>query len=267
MLDNVTLPAGAKLTNTVVVDLGDGNVVVSSGTTASASGCTITGGGGGTILNGGAFYVSRGATLNLNSVDLTGNGGNQGGAFYIVGTVKMSSSIVSGNTPSNVGKGAFVVTELDMTDCSFADQIFLRGGTASVIMHGANTFGGYIINDSGGGTVTLTSGATLDLTDNKNPTPIAPGGGITLYGGTDSNQTKILFSSGTSSGSRTFERAEIYGSTITNLSLVLGATVTTTNDVEIEYSFDDGATTSNAQLISGTFEVPEGAALVKVYLT
>lgn len=101
---------------------------------------------------------------------------------------------------------------------------------------------------------------------NTNATPINPGGGITIYGGTEQNPTKILFSSGTSSGSRAFEIGEITGSTITNLGIVLGATVTNTSgDADVKYSFDNGATVSSYQISgSGTFEVPEGAGLLDV---
>ena len=254
MMDNVTLPAGAKLTNTNVIDLGGTTVTVD--TDALVSGATIT--------NGGAssFYGSGGSAT-LTMVDCTVVG-NASPAIHPLGFSrkwKLSNCTVSGFNSLYVYYGA----SCTLIDCNVEDARVNTSG-ATILLSGSNTIG-TIKPVYGSGSVTISSGAVVDLTGNTNTTPIAPGGGITLYGGTDSNPTKILFSSGTSSGSRTFERAEIYGSTITNLGLVLGATVTTTNDVEIEYSFDDGATTSNAQLTSGTFEVPEGAALTKVYLT
>lgn len=58
-------------------------------------------------------------------------------------------------------------------------------GKASVSNNGKLVFKGINKVDSvfGSGTVTLTSGAILNLTDNANTTPIAPGGGITFEAG------------------------------------------------------------------------------------
>ena len=113
--------------------------------------------------------------------------------------------------------------------------------------------------------VVISSGAIVDLTGNTIATPINPGGVITIHGGGLYDPTKIVYSSGGSVDSRSFEDLEIKGSTITNLGLVYGATVYSLagDDHEILYTEDDGATSSSV-VISGetTYVVP--GALVKV---
>lgn len=276
-----------------VIDLGGTRIAaVSSGTTASASGVAIVGGS--STDNGGAIKITS-ASMVLNDMTFSGNvAASRGGAIQVYGqganatlrnvifennaaaamggalairdgaTVELVGCTFSGNSNVNgtvyVLRGMLIVSDTVFDD---AQPIKLSDNTANLIVSGYNATKSRVYES---GTVTLTSGAIVDLKGNTNAAPIAPGGGITIYGGTEQNPTKILFSSGASGGSRAFEIGEITGSTITNLGIVLGATVTNTSgDADVKYSSDDGATVSSYLIVgSGTFEVPEGAGLLDV---
>ncbi|HMO80886.1 MAG TPA: right-handed parallel beta-helix repeat-containing protein [Pyrinomonadaceae bacterium] len=54
----------------------------------------------------GAIYVDYGATLNVNRNTFVGNSSDYGGAMYVVGTVFMDSSTLSGNSATGYGGGA-----------------------------------------------------------------------------------------------------------------------------------------------------------------
>jgi hypothetical protein len=311
-----------------VIDLGGTRIAaVSSGTTASASGCSFSGGisadnaGAVAVFSGGKFICSDcrfigntasgygGALVinltrtigDLNNVIISGNSAARGGGLVVSqgASCYVSASIISGNSAGANG-GGVLLTEIPSylelsstriignstggsrgggmiigrTTCSMTDSVIsgnIANGSAQDIylnsghlrLAGSNVIG---VCDGAAGTVTISSGAIVDLKGNTNAAPIAPGGGITIYGGTEQNPTKILFSSGASGGSRAFEIGEITGSTITNLGIVLGATVTNTSgDADVKYSSDDGATVSSYLIVgSGTFEVPEGAGLLDV---
>ena len=208
MMDNVTLPAGAKLTNTAVVDLGDSNVNVPSGSTAIVDGASFTSGQSG---RGGAINVSSGASLSLMNVSATGNTASVHGGFAYVNRTPatISGCIVSGNTAAIYAGGLYLISCTVGIDGSIVSgntgvhcrDIMLHGATVtlagstvgqvrfespgSVALSGTNAVG--IIEGfsqtSGSGTVTLTSGAILDLTGNTNATPINPGGGVVVDGG------------------------------------------------------------------------------------
>lgn len=266
MMDNVTLPAGAKLTNTNVVNLGGSNVIVSSGTTASASGCTFSGGS--ASSGGGAFVVSgASASATLTSCGISGCSASYGGAIALLGGASvLLSSCTIGNNTFSAGTLYVNAAELVLSDCIVEkDQnTRLQGTSGHLVFAGSNTYKGdfqYL----GGGFVTISSGAIVDLTGNTNATPIYPGGGITLYGGALNSATTIIYSSGGNVGSRTFEDLEIQGATITKLGLVYGATVYSLagDDHEIIYTEDNGATSSSVFISGETVYVVPGA-LMKV---
>lgn len=71
---------------------------------------------------------------------------------------------------------------------------------------------------SGNGSVTISSGAIVDLTGNTNATPINPGGGIVISSGGIS----IIDSAGTT---HEFQDLAITGATVNNLGQIFGATV------------------------------------------
>ncbi len=218
-MDNVMIPAGATLTNTSAVNLNSANVIISSGTTASASGCMFSSGHGD---NGGAFYMT-GGSLSLSSCVVTSNSVSQRGGGILLQNANclLVDTVVTDNSTGLYGK-----------------DINIQGASASLILSGS-TVGEIRSFDSGytcllsgynrisriephnstpGGTVILASGAILDLTGNTNPTPIIPGGGITISSG----GITIIDSGGTT---HEFQRLAITGSTINSLGQILGATV------------------------------------------
>lgn len=190
-MDNVTLHAGAKLTNAATVDLGETHVEVPNGATASISGCTVTGGGGsgshyGGVIDtyGGAFMAVNGGRLELTSCTVTGNttATGRGGAIAQNGIVVLNGCVVSGNT-------AQVANDIYNTA---PDGLFISGGKiGSVIMdyNGHTVLEGTVTIDAitgfnaatgRNGSVTISSGADITLTSS-----IDPYGGITIPAGAD----------------------------------------------------------------------------------
>ena len=198
MMDNVTLPAGAKLTNTAVVNLGGTNVFVSSGSTAITSGCTVTGGlASGSQTQGGAFNVRYSGTLYLENTVVSGNSAtNAGGGLYVSsGAIYMSNSIVSGNTGGSVlyGHDAQIAggTMYVNGGCYIGYSVLASNG--KMVLTGSNAVGCVTERDASRyGTVTLSNGAIVDLTGNTNATPINPGGGVIVDGG-----CQVITSAGT----------------------------------------------------------------------
>ena len=143
-----------------VIDLGGTRLLISSGSTASASGCTLTSG---------------------------GLAANNGGAATVLGTLLLQDCIVSGNT-GYLGKGVYVqggTLVLKDTDFATTQDITFRLSGGKVEVSGDCTIDTIRknpqYNDSG--TVILSSGAIVDLTGNTNAMPINPGGGITFEAG------------------------------------------------------------------------------------
>ena len=266
MMDNVELPAGAKLTNTAVVDLRGTNVFVPRNTSVSVSGCTVTGG---VSSAGGAMFASSYANVDLNRVTFTGNSAtNAGGAidgYY--NTYNLTSCVFFNNVAPSVSSGKAIAlgdsATANASACEFNDgqSIYLKKNTAKVNFIGSNTFKSIL---GGSGTVTIASGAILDLTGNTNATPINPGGGITFESG---GSTTIRYGSGTSSGTRSFEYVGIRGSSIGNLGIIYGATVyfpESHGPLDVWYTTDSGITSSLVQISGGTPTFVVDGGLVSV---
>lgn len=202
-----------------VIELGRTNATVASGGTACVSGCTITGG-----LNssGGAFYTYDATLLSCMSAVIAGNSAGNGTAIYARGTVHLTGCTIAENSPASKadvmlrgGKGSII------SDCTINMMAMdaLNGAAPTCTLRGDNT-----IRRIGGnaGIITLASGATLDLTGNSYPEPIAPGGAIVIPA---SAIVRIIGSDGPAASAYLSELA-LTGSTITNAPAVLGATVT-----------------------------------------
>lgn len=200
-----------------VIDLGGTYVNISSGTTASASGCTFTGGAHSGGDTGGAFSV--GGRLTLSSAVVYGNKAVYGGGVYCSnGVVDLVNTAVSGNTGTYAADisiqngGAVNVSGGTIGKVGFlngANQLFVSGSVSvtQVSAYGTNA----------SGTVTISSGAILDLTGNTNATPIAPGGGITFEEG----GATVLYSSGAVSGSYMMDNVMLpAGAKLTNTAVV-----------------------------------------------
>ncbi len=251
-MDNVTLPAGAKLTNTAVVNLGGKRVAVASGTTAAASGVTYSGGdaSASAVDNGGAFQIGGGTTsARFDNCSFIGNHANNiGGALFVhTGAIAtLNGCTFQYNTCTNTAHGAAVgITHasaffsgcsvlsatttkpeislaggapyVQFTDCTFEQgrkiSFFQEGSGAEIALAGSNV----IQSISGSaGKVTMSSGASVVLSSS-----IEPGGAITIPAGA---VVTIIGSNGVSSGY--FSDLAVTGSTITNLGRIYGATVT-----------------------------------------
>ena len=219
MMNNVTLPAGAKLTNTAVVNLNSAHVIIPNNATATASGCVFSGG---SAVYGGAFDINGVAIFN--KCGFVGNSGDAGTAITMENTnanISLTSCTFSGNTGNNGAVFAYRGTvTLSDTVFSSGQNVVLGTSSASVILSNLNTI--QSITGAGIATVTISSGTILDFTGNTNAKPINPGGAITIPAGA---VVKIIGSDGPTSSAYLSELA-LTGTTITNVPSVLGATVT-----------------------------------------
>lgn len=187
-IDNANITKGS-ITNDGVIELGGGtNVIVSSGSTISASGCTFAGGGDVLTTLGGAFYLNGGAQASFHGVAFASNTGSRGGAFYFANDTSASftSCTFAGNsagaTQGNSNAMYLGNAIIAIKDCTLLDNqnIRLTNASGKVTLNGSNALKG-TINDAG--SVTISSGAIIDLTGNSNATPINPGGGVIVDGG------------------------------------------------------------------------------------
>ena len=238
-MDNVMLPAGAKLKNTAVVDLGGSSTVLVQ-SPASFSGCVISGGSAapvGSSTQGGGVKVVR-ANTTFNNVTFKGNtasnqygGYGAGGGLFYIGTAADSVTLTSCTFENNIasyGAGAYIMNapNVFITGCTFgSDQLITLVGTAGITISGAFKTLSRVVGDTA--TISVSSGAVLDLTGNTNATPIAPGGGVIVYGTSDyENPTTIIGSAGSATEPRGFSaRCTITGSAVTKNGAISGATV------------------------------------------
>ena len=178
-MDNVTLPAGAKLTNTAVVDLGGGRVTI--GSSSFASGVTFSGASGtGVVTNG--INISGGSVVSCTFTKNIG-GGYDYGVMRVVGAT-LDNCVVSGN--SSAGLGVHLMDNVTIKGGAYAqvlsmDKANSPSGAVAVTLEGdvaINTLHALFDLASRGGTVTISSGASINLTSSINP-----GGGITVLTG------------------------------------------------------------------------------------
>ena len=230
---------------------GGTRIDIPSSTTAIASGVKIThgfyGSGGGA-----ACYINAGATLTLNNCCVQDNfttDPNQRGCVIIGqnATLNLKGSTVTENYANTAKRdlrfsqnGTANIADSVIGNCTFytTGEIILSGTVRETD----------IINLAPSGSMTLTSGATLDLTGNANATTIHPGGTITFANG----GATVLYSSGAVSGSYMMD----------NVTLLAGAKLTNTAVVDL-----GGGTGTRAQclgsasgisIISGMFRTSNG---------
>lgn len=218
-----------------MINLGGTNIIVSSGATASASGCTFSGGAGitqgGTALYGGAVFNHGNATF-IDCV-FSGNSAQYGGVFYAPrGSATISGCTVSGNTESY---GAILVqaaAKVTLIDSEISDRTSLLG-TGTIELRGSNSINTIkALTQTTAGTVIISNGAVVDLTGTTDEIPIAPGGGIMFEGanqikyGTTENPTTAYIDGCTAttiaSGGSLFTGANIRlgGGTYSNVTFV-----------------------------------------------
>ena len=179
------------------------------------------------------------------------------------GTTILSGCIVSGNNTTGAGRDISIGGGTVYVHGGAVDNIGIEGGEFIIA---DNTSIGLVTSRSTTlyGSVTITSGAILDITGNTNPTPINPGGGITFVSG---GNKMIRYGSGTSSGTRLFEDVEICGSSISNLGIIYGATVyfpESHGPLDVWYTTDSGTTSSSVQISGGTPTFVVDGGLVSV---
>lgn len=149
---------------------GGGLAALTSGTLI-LSGCSVIDNYSG---NGGGIYNN--AKCSMTDCVVTGNNGYGGGGIYTNGTeCILSNCIISGNTDRSDNNGDVQINS--------ARTATIAGGTiGNIFTRGTVIFNSTVRVDSvgGSGTMTISSGAILDLTGNTNATPIAPGGGIKM---------------------------------------------------------------------------------------
>ena len=246
-----------------VIDLGGTNVVINEGT-AYASGCVISGG---SASSGGAFRlsasISNSGYATLTDCTITGNTAGAGAAIYAGAhnAVTMSGCTITGNRaiPQGAYFGGVLTAEYNragfiLSNCTVSGNTLGNGpavraaynntfvtlsggcvieGNINVVSTGRCTLAGSNVIDSISGTagsVTISSGAIIDLTGNANATPINPGGAIVIPArlGDDTATVQINYTDSVTGDpeSRRFDELAIRGTTITNQGIIYGATVT-----------------------------------------
>ena len=229
---NATSITGCTFSN----NTGRGAVGIAFGGAAEIVSCLIT------DNPAGGVYIPY-APVNMTSCVITSNG-NTGVLIYQPGSAcTMTDCIVTGNTPHDISTNR------------------------ELKLYGTNKIGR--VNSGGTGTITLTSGAILDLTGNTNATPIALGGVITLDA-SPSSGVVIIGSAGSGTQARTFAGGgTITGSAITNTGAISGATVTLpSSSCQIEF-VKSGETVVSSAFIQASdtpyvLETQQGAGAVLV---
>ena len=245
-----------------IVNLGGTNVDYPNGGVALVDGVLISGG---YASNGGAFRFI-GGDFYANNTIITGNTATalRGGALYTYGgSIRLTGCTVSKNgSASDIQGGGIAVFAngtVMLSNCNVSDNIgsgdisvasslvVLSGGTYGNIILGngkaelsAENKVDSIVQGNSAGSVTLTSGAILDLTGNTNDTPIAPGGGITFEAG----GATVLYDNGGEGASASYM--------IDNITFPAGATLKNNGTVTANGSSGDYAIIKNkTAIVSG----------------
>lgn len=223
MMDNVTLPAGAKLTNTGAVNLGGTNVgMIASGKTTIFDGVTITSGlSSGTNVTGGVFTASgtviansctftncsatyggavatvkgTGARVTLNNCIMSANSTGYGTIFAQSGTLIINGGTYTGNIVTN-GGGCAVITNgiVSATNAVISGNKASAAATAYVNDFRMNTAGGNLYLEGGctvgliacsAGTVTLKGSNTVTSVYGAGSVAISSGAILDLTGNTN----------------------------------------------------------------------------------
>ena len=172
-----------------VIDLGGGTAFINSNTTGVASAVCFTGG---LRAVGGAINTYQGGYLSAYECIFSGNSATtRGGALGIY-----SSSTISGCTfVDNMaglrayGNAIYVsYPTLNIVDCNFsAEQTIVLTDYGKVVLRGSSVIDGIgPAPNASAGTVTISSGASINLTSS-----IAPGGGIVVDGACVVNGVEI----------------------------------------------------------------------------
>ena len=245
-----------------IIDLGGRYVSTTSGTSASASGCILMGGGGAnygggwSVRNGqlsgvsfldcsatsmgGATDIVNGSGVLLDCVFSNCSAGYYGGALSIRDSAIVRNCTFEGNT-ATLGNAIYIIDSgvsrnIILDNCTFGyAQSIVQTTSVNTVLTITGTFKTDSVFTGGNGRTIIDSGTVIDLTGNSNTTPIAPGGGITfeganqiIYGDSGATTTAYLgggFSALTISSGGVIEckdRAELTGGTYSNVSFLAG---------------------------------------------
>ena len=206
------------------INLGGTNVTIGANATATASGCTFSGG---SNTQGGCFNVfAANANLVLSGVTVTGCTGTYGGVFRGSKTENVSAynCTFSGNSGASGGVGfcggsyyfegctfsgnsattasfmyAIVNANFIYSNCTIDGQIFNGGAAVSHTFAGSCSLPGLVITRSAGAGGSAEVGAILDMTGNTNAIPISlasgftfPPGGATVYPSAGSASAMVI---------------------------------------------------------------------------
>ena len=164
-----------------------GALFVYGGTaTATLNSCTISGC---SAQFGGGIFENSGAKTTLNSCVISGCSAGEGGGvcLYNVGTSATLNSCTISGCSANGGAALKAATnaKIELVDCTISGNIPTSRGvnltSSTLSFAGSNVLTDAVYGSSG--SVTISSGAILDLTGNTNATPVAPGGGVIVDDG------------------------------------------------------------------------------------
>ena len=166
MMDNVRLPAGAKLTNTAVVDLGSSFVTVSANQTAIVAGVTLQNGQNGEL--GAQILASSGGSAIASNTVFPGASG--GFARCVAAYLGDSYVDLTGCTVTGSGTVLYIATaEMRLTGCDVQSGVInTQNSSAYLRLHGSNHIAGYAVTYGGGGHIEIADGAIVDFTGNSN---------------------------------------------------------------------------------------------------
>ncbi len=171
----------------------------SSGTVATISGITFTGGNGvgAALNNSGGAILNSGGTLTINSCVLTGNTATNGGGVNGTVSLTINNSIITNNIVTAVGGGVRTTTgTLTITNSTISGNM---AGTSSAGLSYAGTT------------------ATIDRSSFVNNQATTNGGGANLAATVGANVTNSTFNgntAGASSGAMFINRGTITNTTI-----------------------------------------------------
>lgn len=174
-----------------VIDLG-GTHIYNSGGALSVGNVYLTSGNGTAHQGQGGAIRLFDATAAVNGATISGNSADAGGGVCLLrnaASLNVSASYIKGNTAGAIERGTDILVASGavcnvLGGCEIGGCALASGGTIAFM--GSNKIDAVLARSASVGnvgSVTISSGAILDLTGNTNTTVMNPGGGITFAEG------------------------------------------------------------------------------------
>ena len=196
MIDGTLHCSGGVVLNNNAVITGNGNGVVDlEGTThlytqtnLDMTKITLTG----SAVNSPIYaYSNNSGHVSLTDCVVSGCSAPDRGTLRtgLHASMTLSNCLIESNSAPYGAKCALVLggTKLTISGSTIGDDQDIQLGPGAVCFNGTNimrsVLSPHFSDSQGSGTVTISSGAILDLTGNTNTTPINPGGGVTFAPG------------------------------------------------------------------------------------